>query len=56
MLGDHALKAYTRKQKILARSGAEAELHAVALGASETKGIVSLLRDLRYEMKPVFCC
>ena len=25
MLGDHALKAYTRKQKIIARSSAEAE-------------------------------
>ena len=44
MLDDHALKAYTRKQKIFARSGAEAELRAVALGASESKGIVSLLR------------
>ena len=35
---DHALKAYTRKQKIFARSGAEAELRAVALGASEVLG------------------
>ena len=46
MLGAHALKAYTRKQKIIARSSAEAELYAAALGAS-------LLRDLGYEMKPV---
>ena len=54
MLGDHAFQAYTRKQqKILAGSGAEAELYAAALGASESKGIVSLLRDLGYEMKPV---
>ena len=30
MLGDHALKAYTRKQKIIARSSAEAELYAAA--------------------------
>ena len=42
MLGEHALKAYTRKQKIIARSSAEAELYAAALGASESKGIVSL--------------
>ena len=49
---DHALKAYTRKQKIIARSIAEAELYAAALGASESKGIVSLLRDLGYETKP----
>ena len=48
-----ALKAYTRKQKIIARISAEAELYAAALGASESKGIVSLLRDLGYEKKPV---
>ena len=48
MLGEHALKAYTRKQKI----SAEAELYAAALGASESKGIVSLLRDQGFEKKP----
>ena len=53
MLGDHALKACTRKQNIKARSVAEAELYAAALEASESKGIVSLLRDLGCEMKPV---
>ena len=53
MLGGHALKAYTRKQKIIARSSAEAELYAAALGSSESKGTVSLSRDLGYEMKPV---
>ena len=42
-----------RKQKIVARSSAEAELYAAALGASESKGIVSLLIDLGYEVKPV---
>ena len=53
LLGNHALKAYTRKQKTIAKSSAEAELCAAALGASESKDIVSLLRDLGYEMKPV---
>ena len=53
MPGAHTLKAYTRKQKIIARSSAEAELYAAALGASEVKGIVSLLRDLGYEKRPV---
>ena len=53
MLGAHTLKAYTRKQKIIARSSEEAELYAAALGASEVQGIVSLLRDLGYEKKPV---
>ena len=53
MLGNHTLKAYTRKQKIIARSSAEAELHAAALGASESKGTVSLLTDLGHEKNPV---
>ena len=52
-LGNHTLKAYTHKQKIIAKSSAEAELYAAALGASESKGIVSLLKDLGYELKPV---
>ena len=53
LLGDHTLNAYTRKQKIIAKSSAEAELYAAALGASGSKGIVSLLKDVGYEMKPV---
>ena len=47
MLGDQTLKAYTRKQKIIARSCAEAELYAAAFGASASKGIVSLLRRIQ---------
>ena len=53
VLGDHTLKACTRKQNVIARSSAEAELYAAALEASESKGIVSLLRDLDYENNPV---
>ena len=45
-LSNHTLKAYTRKQKIIAKSGEEAELYAAALGASESKGILSLLKGL----------
>ena len=53
LLGDHALKAYTRKQTIIARRSAEAELYAAALAVSVSKGIASLLKDLSFEMKPV---
>ena len=35
MLGGHTWKAYTRKQKVIAESSAEADLYAAALGASE---------------------
>ena len=53
LLVSHTLKAYSRGQKIVARGSAEAEVHAAALGASESKGVVSLLKDLAYEMQPV---
>ena len=34
LVGRHHLQAYTRTQKIIASSSAEAELYAAALGAS----------------------
>ena len=53
LLGSHTSKACTRKRKVIASSTAEAELHAAALGASLSKGIGSLLKDLVYEVRPV---
>ena len=53
LAGRHSLKAYTRKQKIIARSSSGAELYAGALGASEAKGVQSMMCDLRSVMKPV---
>ena len=53
MLGGHTVKAYTRKQKVIAKSSAEAELYAAALGASEAKGVQSMMRDLGIAVKPV---
>ena len=38
MLGRYTVKAYTRKQKVIAKSSAEAELYAAPLRASEAKG------------------
>ena len=45
LLGNHTLKAYTRKEKSSER--------ASNIGTSEPKGIVTLLKDLDYELKPV---
>ena len=45
MLGRHTLKAHTRKQKVIAKSSAEAELYAAALGASEAKRVQSMIFD-----------
>ena len=47
------LKAYMRKQKVIARSSADGEFYGATLGASESKGVVPLLKDQGYEMKPV---
>ena len=49
----HFWKAYTRKQKIIARSSAETKLNAAALGASEAKGVESMMCDLGFAVKPV---
>ena len=47
------MKAYTRKQRIIARSSVEAELHAAVLEASEPRGVESMMRDLGFAVKPV---
>ena len=53
MLGGHTMKSCTRKQKVIAKNSAEAELNAAALGASEAKGVQSMMRDLGFAVKPV---
>ena len=47
------MKAYTRKQKIIARSSAEAVFSAPALGASAAKGVQSMMCDLGFAVKPL---
>ena len=51
LVGRHFLKAFSRKQKIIARSSTEAELYAAALGASEAKGIESTMSDLGFAVE-----
>ena len=53
LVGRRLLKAYTRKQKIIARSSAETELYTAALGASEAKGVESMMCYLGFTVKPV---
>ena len=48
-----ALQSHPESIHTQAKSSAEAELYAAALGASESNGMVLLLKDLGYEMKPV---
>ena len=46
-------RAHTRRRKIIARGGSEAELYAAALNASESNGIVSMISDLGFNVKLV---
>ena len=49
MRGSHLLKHYSRTQKVVTLSSAEAELGGVVHGASEGLGIQSIARDLGVE-------
>ena len=51
--GRDILKAYTRKQRFIAKSSREAELSAAALGEAEAKGVQSMMCDMGFAAKPV---
>ena len=44
--GSHILKSWSRQQKTISLSSAEAELHAAVAASSEVLGILALLRDM----------
>ena len=48
-MGSHVLKTYSRQQKTVALSSAEAELHAMVAASAEALGIVALLSDMGVE-------
>ena len=45
-MGKHVIKAYSKQQKTVAMSSAEAELHAMVAASAETLGVVALGKDL----------
>ena len=45
-LGAHVLKSWSRQQKTVSPSSAEAELHAAVAASSEALGMISLLADM----------
>ena len=47
--GTHMLKSWSRQQKTISLSSAEAELHAAVAACSETLGMISLMKDLGIE-------
>ena len=50
MLGEHLLKSYSRQQKVIALSSAEAETYGVVACSAETLGIQACAKDLGIEL------
>ena len=46
MMGNHLIKSYSRQQKTIALSSAEAELHAMVAASAEALGIMALCKDM----------
>ena len=49
-VGDHVLKTYSRQQKVVALSSAEAELYAMVTASAETLAMIAYARDLGHEL------
>ena len=45
-MGTHVLKSYSKQQRTVALSSAEAELHAMVAASAETLGIIGLMKDM----------
>ena len=46
MVGSHVIKTYSKQQRTIALSSAEAELHAMVAASAECLGIMALLKDM----------
>ena len=53
MLGKHLLNTYSRQQKTIALSSAEAELYALVAASAEALGLVAYARDLGINLRGV---
>ena len=53
MIGSHLIKSYSRQQRTIALSSAEAELHALVAASSEALGLVAYAADLGFALKPI---
>ena len=50
-IGEHVIKSYSRQQKVVALSSAEAELYAMVAASAETLAIQAYARDLGMEFE-----
>ena len=50
-IGDHTIKSYSRQQKVVALSSAEAELYAMVAASAETLAVIAYAKDLGFTME-----
>jgi len=50
-IGGHMIKSYSRQQRTVALSSAEAELHAMVAASAETLGVIGLCKDMGLAME-----
>ena len=55
-IGSHVLKSYSKQQRTVALSSAEAELHGIVAASSGTLGLICLLRDMGQEFQGEINC
>ncbi len=51
MIGDHVIKSYSKQQKVIALSSAEAELYAMVAASAEALAVIAFARDLGMKME-----
>ena len=51
MIGKHAVKGWSKTQALVALSSGESELYAALKAAAETLGLLSMLKDLHWNME-----
>ena len=52
MVGKHLVKSFSKQQKVVALSSAEAETYALVLASCETLGIQTYAADLGISLRP----
>ena len=54
-LGKHLIKSWSSTQQVMALSSGEAELHGMLKGATQTKGLISMMADFGEKVAVTVC-
>ena len=52
-IGTHTIKTWSSTQQVIALSSGEAELYALVRGASQTKGLISVMGDFGFNLEAI---